>query len=256
MSKFQISLIFYFASIAGISVWLYADDVAAMLFFCILITLFYSFALAAMSMLIRLNFYLKAVNQNSTNKIVLTFDDGPHPTETIKVLQILDNFKIKAVFFMIGKNVAQYPEIAKEVVKRGHQIGIHTQNHDWYFGFLMGKTLVKELTNCRDEIKKATGINPVIFRPPFGITNPNLAKATKKLNVQTIGWNTRTFDTVAKTTDKIIYRALHKLKPNNIILLHDRIALTTKALPEIIEKARNKGFSFGPLFENEMENKQ
>ena len=198
-------------------------------------------------MMIRANFFVKAIHQNTLNKVVLTFDDGPHPTETLKVLEILDTNNIKALFFMIGKNVNHYPNIAKEVVKRGHQVGIHTQNHQWNFGFLTTKYLAKELTGCQDEIEKATGVKPTFFRPPFGVTNPIVAVVTKKLKLQTIGWNVRSFDTIAKSKEKIIKRALGKVKPNNIILLHDRISFTTEALPQIIEKIKEAGFSFGLL---------
>ena len=200
-----------------------------------------------MSMMIRMDFYLKAIHQNPSNKVVLTFDDGPHPTETIKVLDVLDAHDVKALFFLIGKNVSAHPEIANEIVKRGHQVGIHSQNHKWNFGFLWGVNLRKEIEDCQKEIEKATGVKTHLFRPPFGVTNQHVARQVKQLKLQTIGWNVRTFDTSAKDSRTIINKVAKRVNSNSIILLHDRVELTTQTLPQIIEKVNGMGFAFGPL---------
>lgn len=247
MSKFHISFVIYLLALSSVTIWLYSNDTAAMLFFYLLISLVYSLVLFGMSMMIRTNFYGNATHQNTSNTVVLTFDDGPHPTETIKVLDILDTNNIKAVFFMIGKNVSAHPQIAKEVIKRGHQVGIHSQNHTWNFGFLVGKYLTQELTRCQNEIENATGVKPTLFRPPFGVTNPSISNTAKKLGLEIVGWNVRSFDTVAKSEEAIINTILTKVNSNSIILLHDRTELTTQALPKIIEKVTGMGFAFGPL---------
>lgn len=218
-----------------------------MLWFIVLagLTLFFSLFLFAMSMMIKQNFYLKAIHQNPSNRVILTFDDGPHPTETIKILDILDQNKVKAMFFMIGKNVATYPEIAKEVVKRGHQVGIHSQNHEGVFGFLMGKALENELIQCQQVIEEVTGVKTQFFRPPFGVTNPNVASITKSLSLQTIGWSVRSFDTATTSSELLVKRVVSNVKSYSIILLHDRLTQTSEALPEIIEKVNGMQFAFG-----------
>ena len=109
-------------TVAGL---LFSKDPVFALNACLAISVLYSLFLFAMSMMIQKNFYLDAVHQNSNGNAILTFDDGPHPEETLKILDILDRYQIKAMFFMIGKNVAKYPEIAQEVFSRGHQIGVH-----------------------------------------------------------------------------------------------------------------------------------
>lgn len=200
-----------------------------------------------MSMMIRMNFFVSATHQNLSSKVVLTFDDGPHPTETLKVLDVLDEHNIKALFFLIGKNVLAHPKLAKEIVKRGHQVGIHSQNHEWSFGFLIGNKIQNEIQDCQTEIEKVTGIKTTFFRPPFGVTNPNVAHVVKKLGLQTVGWNVRTFDTVAKNSSALISKVTKSVNSNSIILLHDRVELTTQALPQIIEKVNGMGFAFGPL---------
>jgi len=219
----------------------------AMLAAILVITLLYIFFLFAMSMLIQFNFYIKTINENTVQKIALTFDDGPHPVHTLPILNILDELNVKAVFFMIGKNVKDYPEIAKEVSRRGHQIGVHSQNHAINFGFMSDKKLTNELKNCVVEIEAATGFKPVLFRPPFGVTNPKIAKAVWAQNLITIGWSIRSFDTVTKSADVICKRIVSKLKGNSIVLLHDRMPLTVIALPLIIQNIRSKGLEIGKL---------
>lgn len=235
----------YLISILGIYLVWFSSNTSLWFNLTILISILYSALLFGMSMLIQQNFYLPALHQNYDQKVVLSFDDGPHPEETLKILRILEIHNVKAVFFMIGKNVAQYPEIAKEVVKQGHQIGIHTQNHSWNFGFLFGKSLRNELVNCQQEIYNATGIKPILFRPPFGVTNPNIATLVQELKLQTIGWNVRTFDTATKESHVLVKRVVSNVSSNSIVLLHDRLSQTTKALPEIIETVNGMGFAFG-----------
>ena len=247
MSKFQISFIGYILALLGVTLWLYLEDIAAMVFFYVLTSFIYSVLLFAMSMMIKQNFYVKAIHQNPSNKVILTFDDGPHATETLKVLDILDKTQVKALFFMIGRNVAAYPEIAKEVVKRGHQVGIHSQNHSGVFGFLMGRALENEIIQCQQEIESVTGVKTLFFRPPFGVTNPNIASITKRLGLQTIGWNVRSYDTTTKSSEVLVKRVVSGVKSNSIILLHDRLTQTTEALPEIIKKVNGMQFAFGNI---------
>ncbi len=211
------------------------------------LTLVYLQFLFAMSMLIQQNFYLKSINKNKIDKVVLTFDDGPHPDRTLKILDILDTYQIKAVFFMIGKHVKAYPGIAKEVATRGHQIGIHSQNHPLNFGILRGEKLKKELVGCANMIEASTGIIPYLFRPPFGVTNPTIARQVKLQRLVTVGWNVRSFDTATTSVEKIVNRVTKQMAKDSIVLLHDRLDQTVKALPQIIDAISGKGFDIGEL---------
>jgi peptidoglycan/xylan/chitin deacetylase (PgdA/CDA1 family) len=247
VSKFYFSIGIYFATIATEVFYLYANDKPSLVLGILATSLIYLFLLFAMSMSIRQNFYLKAINQNKTPEVALTFDDGPHPEYTIQILDILDVYKVKAVFFMIGKHVEEYPAIAKEVANRGHQIGIHSQNHSFNFGLLQGEKLRAELIKCTDVIEKVTGYKSYLFRPPFGVTNPSLAHEVKRQNLTTIGWNVRSFDTITKEPDKILSRVLKKVDFGSIILLHDRMSQTCEVLPGIIENIKGTGFAIGLL---------
>jgi len=215
------------------------------------ISILYSLVLFAMSMLIGLNFFIESINENTTNNVVFTFDDGPHPEHTPKILTILKEFNVKAVFFVIGKNAKENPELIKQIVKEGHQIGTHSMNHKGGFGFLMGGNLKKEISNAAEVVKNIVGERPLLFRSPFGVTNPLIANEVTAQNLISVGWSVRSFDTPAKSIDEIIGRVVPKIKPNSIVLLHDRMPLTVKALPQMIEQIKGKGFAMGKLETNQ-----
>jgi len=208
-----------------------------------------------MSMNIGFNFFINAISRNYSDKIVLTFDDGPHPESTLKILDILDEYRVKAIFFMIGKNVVAHPAIAKEVINRGHQVGIHSYNHQVKFGFLSQKKLQAEITKCQDAIEEACGIKTELFRPPFGVTNPLISKIAMLNNLVTIGWTLRSFDTKFTSVEGLVERIVIKVKAGNIILLHDRLSITCDALPEIISGINGMGFAFGLLTTNLIKDK-
>ena len=228
-------------------IYLYPNDMQLLFVSITLITLLYLLLLFAMSMLIGQNFYIKAINRNNTSNVVLTFDDGPHPKYTLQILDILDEYDVKAVFFMIGKNVKAHPSIAKEVVLRGHQIGVHSQNHSNNFGFTFGKKLKAEFEECLASIEEATGIKVNLFRPPFGVTNPSIAREVKRQNLITVGWDVRSYDTVTEDPDKILKRVMKKMDTKSIILFHDKLDQTSVALPKFIEKIKGMGIAIGQL---------
>ncbi len=176
-------------------------------------------------------FYVKAKCKDSEkSKIHLTFDDGPHPEITPQILDILKKYNQKAMFFCIGKNIEQYPEISKQIHDEGHTIGNHSFSHSFYFDFFRTKKVIAELEKTNTLIKNITGKECKIFRPPYGVTNPNIAKAVKKLNLQLIGWKIRSLDTVKNK--KTVLKRLEKAKPGDIILFHD----TKKHTPEILDE--------------------
>ena len=148
---------------------------------------------------------------------------------------------------MIGKHVEAFPSIAKEVADRGHQIGIHSQNHRLNFGFLLGNRLTTELKECANVIENATGLKSNLFRPPFGVTNPFIAREVKRQRLTAIGWNVRSYDTATEKPDKILSRVMKNVDFGSIILLHDRLNQTCEALPQIIEKIKGTGFAIGLL---------
>lgn len=194
---------------------------------------------------IQLNFHLQTTNKLNTIKpsVMLSFDDGPHAKNTPLVLEILDAHQIKAVFFLIGKNIQGQEEIVKQIVDKGHLIGNHSFSHHHLIDVCSSKKVLDDLKQCQHLIKQYQP-QSLLFRPPFGVTNPNIAKAVKQLQLHTIGWNIRSYDTSTQNISKIKQRILNKLKPNSIILLHDRLDVMPKLLNELIPEIKNLGFEF------------
>lgn len=209
----------------GISVWF-------------LLTLFGSF-------IISWNYHVAAFCGNETlseKKIAITFDDGPNPEYTPQVLQLLAKYDAKATFFCIGKNIKQHPELVENILKEGHAIGNHSYNHSPLFGFFGKKKVVNELKHTNKVIASFTGIPNTLFRPPFGVTNPSIAKSVKQLKLQTVGWNIRSFDTVIKNPDRIIQRIRRRVSPGAVILMHDTHDRVELVLEHLLLFLKDNGY--------------
>jgi peptidoglycan/xylan/chitin deacetylase (PgdA/CDA1 family) len=192
---------------------------------------------------IGLNFHLPSVNSLNTSqkKVLLTFDDGPHGN-TVKVLEILKKNNVNAVFFLIGKNIGGNEFIVKQIVESGHQIGNHSFSHHNWIDVWSTKKVTKDFLHCHELIQSYKASN--LFRPPYGVTNPNIAKAVKTIGLQSIGWNIRSYDTSIKDVEKIKQRIISRLKPGAIILLHDRLDFMPELLEILIPAIREKGYEF------------
>jgi len=193
---------------------------------------------------IRWNFYVKSYNKSAASKqIALTFDDGP-AQYTNTILDVLKKEGVEAAFFSIGKNAVANPQVVKRWHAEGHLIGNHSYDHGFNFDWKSAKAMQEEINKTNDAIKQIAGVTPKLFRPPYGVTNPNLAKAITRSGMYSIGWNVRSFDTTAKNKADLESRVLSPLKGGDIILLHDSQQITAEILTDLIRKAREKGFTF------------
>ncbi len=248
MSKFgYISLLFLLLSLA----WFFIAKEHFNFGWWLLALFFYSIILFIGSVRMRWNFYLTSQNKiisNIENKkyVVLSFDDGPCQN-TIKILDILHEASVPAVFFLIGNNIKSNEAIVKRIISEGHQVGNHSYFHRANFDLQSVKKMTEELLACNDSIEKVTLQKTVFFRPPYGVTNPNLAKAVKNTGLKSIGWNVRSFDTIAKNEDRLIASILSKIKHESIILLHDRCDITVRILPTLIQKLKQRDYHFVTL---------
>jgi len=195
---------------------------------------------------IRWNFFIKSVHKGSRadRKIALTFDDGPHPVYTLKVLEILKKYNAKATFFCIGKNIQNHPKIVQQIFKNGHSIGNHSFTHYKTIDFKSKSGWIKELKKTDSEIRKITGKKPRFFRPPFGVTTPHLADALRKSGHINIGWSQRTYDTILRDFHKINRKILKNAKPSDIILLHDHHENIVPLLEQLLPELARKNFTF------------
>ncbi|MCK5809298.1 polysaccharide deacetylase family protein, partial [bacterium] len=158
-------------------------------------------------------FFTPTICKNKNDGIVLSFDDGPHEIYTEKILKILKKHNIHALFFVVGKEVEKRPEILQKIVDGGHTIGIHTFSHSPFFAFFSAKKMQREISEAIDLIDKTCGVRPSIFRPPAGVTNPPLAKTLRILNLTTIGWSFRSFDTLFSNRTTLLNRLIKGTKP-------------------------------------------
>jgi peptidoglycan/xylan/chitin deacetylase (PgdA/CDA1 family) len=195
---------------------------------------------------IGLNFHLKSLNHldPSQNKIALTFDDGPSDPETLKVLDVLNKYQVKATFFVIGKNIQGRELILRRIDQDGHSIGSHSYSHAFWIDVWGREKLQEDIKRSVSEIQKVTGKETTIFRPPYGVTNPVFAYVLKKLKLRSIGWNVRSYDTSTTDINKILERVLPKTRNGSIILLHDRLGLMPDLLEKLIPALKAKGFEF------------
>jgi len=142
---------------------------------------------------------------NSARKLAITFDDGPNPAITPKLLDLLDRYKAKATFFLIGRYVRECPELVQETVARGHEVGNHTELHPNLLWMNPMKIRV-ELRLCHDAIRSAIGTPPKWFRPPFGMRNPWLIPAARELGYRTVMWTLIPGDWQEKPAEWLIPR--------------------------------------------------
>lgn len=185
---------------------------------------------------IGLNYHLNSFNSNpniSHNQVAITFDDGPHPKFTPKVLELLKKHNAKATFFCVGKNLELYPELAKAILEQGHSIGNHTYSHSPAFGFFSTKKVVTELQRTDTIITNLINRRALLYRPVYGVTNPSIKRAVKRLGVQSIGWSVRSLDTVL--SEEKVFKRLLKTKMGDIILLHDTSEKTVNILERLLQ---------------------
>lgn len=184
----------------------------------------------------RLNYFSRNISKLNTSKdkvIALTFDDGPHE-KTIEILDLLSKYNAKATFFCIGKQIEKYPKTVERIIAEGHNIGNHSYSHSNWNGFFSTEKIVSEIVQTNDLITQLVNVKTRFYRPPFGVTNPNIAKAISKTNQIAIGWNIRSLDTVIKSENLILERIIKRVQPGSIVLLHDTSTKTVSVLEQLL----------------------
>ena len=184
----------------------------------------------------------------NTNSVALSFDDGPHPIYTPQLLDVLQALNIKASFFVIGKNAEQYPDIIQRIVAEGHTLGHHSFYHHKKWGTLSTKKVIAEIQKTIDVLEQITGKKSIYFRSPFGLTNPNIAKAIRTLNLSSIAWSLRSYDTTY-TPQMVVNKINKKLKAKDIVLMHDHLKSTPQTVQQIVKEGLKNGLKFVNLEE-------
>ena len=181
----------------------------------------------------------------------LTFDDGPIPEVTPRVLKILAQYDVKATFFMVGENIDKHPEVFRQVVKAGHTIGNHTYNHlkGWKTGF---HEYLDNVRHCQEAIHgKWKMDNGQLFRPPYGKATLRQRRALHQKGYRLIYWDilTRDYDP-SVTPEAMLRRIQREVRPGSIINFHDSLKSnerTLAVLPQVIEWLRAQGYTLETL---------
>jgi peptidoglycan/xylan/chitin deacetylase (PgdA/CDA1 family) len=197
-------------------------------------------------------FYPTISSVATTNpSISLTFDDGPHPESTPRVLDVLAKYSAKATFFVIGKHVEANRSVAERIVAEGHELGNHSWQHSYRQNVQRGGAMNAEVVRGADCIRSITGQDAQpLFRAPVGIKSPELARVAHALDLTIVAWSIHSRDTIDSNTKRVAERVLRGVRPGAIALLHDgheRVGRTRtnglEALPRILEGLRERGLS-------------
>lgn len=181
-------------------------------------------------------------------RVALTFDDGPDPVDTPRLLDLLREKNVKATFFVVGKRARQHPEIVRRAWREGHLIGSHTWSHWPLFCFLPPQRLRDEIEQSAQGIEDICGQRPRIFRSPVGLRHPFLSVFLERSGMDYVSWRVRSYDTLIAAPKELAQRILAQTRAGDIVLFHDRLPGGTnamlEALPRIIDELRSRGIEF------------
>jgi peptidoglycan/xylan/chitin deacetylase (PgdA/CDA1 family) len=179
--------------------------------------------------------------------VAFTFDDGPDPKTTREVLDALDEVNAKATFFVIAKKAEAHPELVREILERGHEIGLHSYEHDRLFSLRSEERVRQDLEQGMRVLEDLTGERPLFFRPPIGHTNPIIARVADALDLVVVGWSVSARDGLASAVPRsIVNRVRRGLGDGAIVLMHDasergsHVPAGVIALPEVLKVAHRE----------------
>lgn len=229
---------------------------------------------------IRSGVYVRAFCREKTDRkvVYLTFDDGPHPPETERVLDVLRERGARATFFLIGSKVSGNEAVLRRMLEEGHALGLHTYSHAGTFPLLSFDKMLADVNEGKRAVESVAGKKISLFRPPFGVTNPTIAKVIRTLGLQTVGWDVRSFDTMfCKSSEHsceqsghsckqsehsckqsgysckqsghdwyvpVVERIMKQVRPGSVILLHDRLDGASELLSLLLDSLAASGYEF------------
>ncbi|HEY1208925.1 MAG TPA: polysaccharide deacetylase family protein [Terracidiphilus sp.] len=180
--------------------------------------------------------------------VALTFDDGPDPVGTPRLLDLLREKNVKATFFVVGQRAERHPEIVRRAWEEGHLIACHTWSHPLLFCFLLPRRLRSEIARGTEIIDRICGTRTRYFRSPVGLRHPLLRSALEQVGLEFVSWRVRSCDTIIKNSGTLARRILSQVASRDIILMHDRLTKGThvmlEALPGVIDELKKRGFEF------------
>lgn len=172
-----------------------------------------------------------AVFRAPADAIALTFDDGPHPERTPKVLDLLAGAGMTATFFLVGQNAARHPDVVRRIAAAGHEIGNHSWSHPW-MPRLSARRIESELVRCQEALAGITGQVPRVVRPPYGSRDFRFYRIARRLELTPVLWSVDTRDW-AGTAEDIVLKRARRAKGGDILLFHDGNPRATGAIPAL-----------------------
>ncbi|MGD8778630.1 MAG: polysaccharide deacetylase family protein [Ignavibacteria bacterium] len=190
--------------------------------------------------------YSDFIWNSKTGKILLTFDDGPVPGITDKILKKLNEHSIKAMFFCVGNNIDKYSSLAEEIISEGHSLGNHTFNHA-KINKIGNDKLDDEIERCSEVIRNKLNYDTKYFRPPHGRLKYRLSKKLERYKLKNIMWSLLTYD--FKNDFNLVKKAVgNYLQPDSIVVCHDNKKsekIIVDSIDFLVEKSDNKNYKIG-----------
>ena len=174
--------------------------------------------------------------------IAISFDDGPDAANTPRILELLRANGVEAAFFCIGRCIPGNGQLLKQMDSGGHIIGNHTFSHHYWFDMFSAKKMLADMRQMDELTNDAIGKKPKLFRPPYGVTNPNLKKAIIEGKYIPVGWSVRSLDTVIKNEERLLQKVTAGLQPGAVFLFHDTSPATLAILSPFIKHAQTNGY--------------
>jgi len=180
-----------------------------------------------------------------SQSILFTFDDGPDQTITPQIIDILTEYRVCAVFFVVGAKADKYPHLVEQIIESGHIIGNHTYHHpNTHISF---RDLLREIKKCQDIINSICGVNPVLFRPPRGIVSHQMLLGACLYNLRTVLWSNEGGEwgyASEDDEDTIGSRLSSSLRPQDIVLLHDNNHKVPNILKNVLRSSHSRNVDF------------
>jgi peptidoglycan/xylan/chitin deacetylase (PgdA/CDA1 family) len=203
------------------------------------------------------NFYLPVVSRGSSGRkaVALTFDDGPNPQTTPELLRLLKKHRVAGTFFVNGRKAGLYPHLIEEILNHGHCVANHSFNHDVFMAFRSRQTVMRDIEAVQAVLRRH-GIAPLVFRPPAGITSPRLREVLQTKGMFAVNFSCRARDGGNRWLRHLSQKILRRLRPDDIVLLHDipprsaaLLTLWVEEIDRVLEGIRTKGLVVLPLAE-------
>jgi peptidoglycan/xylan/chitin deacetylase (PgdA/CDA1 family) len=183
-------------------------------------------------------------------RVALTFDDGPDPVSTRRVLDALRGTPHRATFFVLGEKARCHPDVLREIHAAGHTLGVHGDVHDRLHSFRMPGTVCAQLVRAIEAVEVATGVRPHLFRPPLGHTSVTTMRGVRLAGVTVVGWSVRGWDGLSgQSPDVVVERVERDLADGAIVMLHDAAERDdfepagVRALPRILAALDRRGLT-------------